>query len=226
MKVKFIHDAFVTLWHYLTRFETWWFPAIRIFGRDAHHDTIYLTRFFLTPATPWGQAYLHCFHREDLDRDPHDHPFNFWTMPFGRGYYEEVFEHVSDCLHEVYVPPWKFTLRPARHRHRILRAESGDFPLWTLVWRGPNVRKWGFWIHRVTGDSVRQFVPWKSYVHFGDGANTIGEDTYCPGAGLDLAHFMPLRVNMETDELLRATASPKGEQFIDADRYRRRHAVN
>jgi hypothetical protein len=198
-----------SLWHYLTRFDVP-FPAVRIFGRDEHHGEVYLTRFFLTPVTRWGAVYLHCFHREDLDRDPHDHPFNFWTIPLGRAYVEEVFEHVSNCLHEVTVPAWRVSLRPARHRHRILRPLKGGWPLWTLVFRGSNVRKWGFWTHADERSTKRGFVPWKEYC-YGDGgnANVQGVDASCPGlVGSYVRHAML------ADEELRDTPSRKGEQFI------------
>ncbi len=42
-------------------------------------------------STPWGGVYVHFIYREDLDRDPHDHPWTFWSMVLRGGYTEEVY---------------------------------------------------------------------------------------------------------------------------------------
>lgn len=183
--------------HYPPR---WWWPCVRIYGGAGQHATCYMTRILLGPRTPWGQLYLHIFHREDLDRDPHDHPFPFWTMPLNVDYIEEVMEHAShvvgrQCFKEVTVRRWHISYRAAEHTHRVVRTASGKWPLVTLVWRGTSARKWGFWIRGCklvpdgTGkldfvDNVnRNWIPYQQYI----GDPSIGNgssnklDEFCPG---------------------------------------------
>lgn len=175
------------LWEYLCRYETSWFPVIQIVGRDMYHGATYLTRFHLTPETRWGRLYLHRFHREDLDRDPHDHPFNFWTLPINQGYFEEVLEHAGACINTLHVPRFRWSHRPATHRHRIVLSDSGRWPLWTLVWRGPNVRDWGFWVYderaiEICNRPHRSWVRWQSYVSTDrDTSTDTALDDICPG---------------------------------------------
>lgn len=139
----------------------------------------YLTRTFLTPMTRWGCVYLHCFHRGDTDRDPHDHPFRFWTYPLNQGYTEDVFRPAEQCFTRAHVSKGKWTFRPAQHCHRVTDVDSGTFPLWTIVIRGPKVRGWGFWVYKslVSGE-VRKLLPWRKYGDWDDQTNGR-EDEHC-----------------------------------------------
>lgn len=94
-----------------------------IFAPDG---TPYMTRFWI------GRLRLHIFHSGDLDADPHDHPWDFWTFPL-TPYVEEVTEAWQDYSNETYmtakrrqvVPAWRWTFRPATHCHRVLGRFTG-----------------------------------------------------------------------------------------------------
>lgn len=136
----------------------------RIYGAGEEANTIYLTRVHLTPMTRWGRLYLHIFHRGDADRDPHDHPFDFWTFPL-TSYWEKVMDNEGELIVNK-VRRWRWTKREAEHAHRVVGPIRG-FPrklkhneqgklvgakplkqsFVTIVWRGPTFRRWGFWVH-------------------------------------------------------------------------------
>jgi len=173
----------------------WYWPVVRIFG-GSEQSTVYMTRVLLTPmlrAMPWigfkgGQYYLHVFHREDLDRDPHDHPFDFWTLPINQGYMEDVYWPSGECFTFQRVPHLRWSFRPATHCHRVVGVDR-RWPLVTIVWRSPTKRRWGFWVHerekvseRPT-DPRRSWVHWKDYIYGGESANAnvSGQDNLCPG---------------------------------------------
>ncbi len=137
----------------------------RIYGAGEDANTIYMTRVHLTPMTRWGRLYLHIFHRGDADRDPHNHPFDFWTFPL-TSYWEMVMDYEGELTVNK-VRRWRWTKREATHVHRVVgpvtrfcqhtrREVYGDGldelilgRRWfiTLVWRGPTYRRWGFWVH-------------------------------------------------------------------------------
>ena len=98
----------------------------------------YMTRIWI------GRLRLHIFHRGDLDQDPHDHPWDFWTFPL-TPYVEEVTEkrdvrvsdHVVKAVGETFdfghmeteyrterhvVMARHWTFRPAEHTHRVIGA--------------------------------------------------------------------------------------------------------
>ena len=137
-----------------------------IWGKDAEHDTPYMTRWWI------GRLRLHVFHRGDQDPDPHDHPWDFWTFPF-TPYVEEVAVYSSikaladmramhddgmtgDQINEAIergrkvgyvlirqvVPAFRLTFRPASHTHRVLgrydrRGGDGTFrPGWDPFFPG------------------------------------------------------------------------------------------
>ena len=125
----------------------------RIYGRDRMHSTCYLTRVKLTPKTRWGQLYLHVFHRLDQDRDPHDHPYDFWTFPLVT-YTEEVLEDGVVRKNRVRAFRWHF--RPAEYTHRMLGGPDGKAI--TFIWRKQTRRMWGFWVNGL------YWVPWREYL--------------------------------------------------------------
>lgn len=132
----------------------------------------YMTRYWI------GRLRLHIFYRGDLDPDPHDHPWHFWTFPL-TSYVEEVLEPILDPVYPYLmptgyrrflrvVPAWRLSFRKATHTHRVLGRYSGYVPMTvlegkiiTLVWRGPEHRKWGFLKNR---DGEWCWQPWKRYL--------------------------------------------------------------
>lgn len=167
----------------------WYFPIIRIYGGPGGGEsrTCYMTRVLLSPVICGKQLYFHIFHREDLDRDPHDHPFPFWTFPLNKGYIEELFDPQTKCFRQQRVAPWRWSYRPATHTHRVLATDNGRWPLYTLVVRGTHARSWGFWCHsseQGKNDPTRFWTRWQDYM-VGGGAHTLhpnieGRDDQCP----------------------------------------------
>lgn len=194
--------------HYPPR---WWWPVVRIYGgpEGAESRKCYMTRVLLGPATRWGQLYLHVFHREDIDRDPHDHPFAFWTMPLNCDYFEEVYEHRENntgCFKILRVPRWRISYRPAEHTHRIVNTtrRGNPWPLVTLVWRSTSVRKWGFWCHTDTDPRPRYWVHYLNYLDrgatSGPSANVPGIDEACPGHTTNLYYHTNDRIVTSMEE--------------------------
>jgi hypothetical protein len=111
---------------------------------------------------------IHYFHRADLDPDPHDHPFGFWTFPL-KSYWEEVWYPNYTTPDIRRVPAFKWSYRPARHRHRILSRTL------TIVWRDLSKpeREWFFYRDGITP------VPWRFYIELPPAQTepTSGHDT-------------------------------------------------
>jgi hypothetical protein len=127
----------------------------------------YMLRWYLRldATLPSGEAShrylrLHCILRSDNDRDLHDHPFDFTSLILKGSYREHYYDPAlgsdpSDPANHrtrVYRPGDRNTCQ-ADKAHRI---EVLDGPVWTLVWSGPRVRKWGF--HTPEG-----WVVWNQY---------------------------------------------------------------
>lgn len=87
-----------------------------------------------------GTLRIHHIMRSDLADALHDHPFDFWSIILVGSYFE-----VLKGGEVKFWPRWSFICRKAETPHRIIVDE----PVWTLVWAGPNRRKWGFWINNV-----------------------------------------------------------------------------
>lgn len=130
--------------------------------------TPYLTRVV------WGRLRLHLFHRGDVDPEPHDHPWDFWTLPLNGGYYEEVLrdgqryiqlvaglKHVkAEHAHRVLYPRWtRNNTSTVFHHDPEDRVRFGRWPIVTLVWTGRVRRRWGFWC----GEDNATWIPWRSY---------------------------------------------------------------
>ena len=126
-----------------------------IYGRDGRHSTPYLTRIFLLK-TRWGRLQFHIFHRGDEDPDPHDHPWDFWTLPL-TSYIEEV-RSTDGSITKRLVAAGRVHFRPAEFTHRLLcRAAWAGGKIYSLVWVKCPRRKWGFY-------TSRGWVPWREYV--------------------------------------------------------------
>lgn len=112
---------------------------------------VYLRRLRIAQ-TPWFALYLHFIYLPDEDRDPHDHPFTFWSLVVCGGYTERVwhrgrvaatYTHRRGSVHRM----------PRDAAHTITHLTS---PLVTLVFAGPKKQAWGFY-------TDAGFVPWQEY---------------------------------------------------------------
>lgn len=123
---------------------------------------LYMRRWRLMPAWLPGVR-LHNILVGDDDRALHDHPFSFVTIILRGGYWE----HLVDGS-RTWHGPGSILFRQAEVFHRIelgrdyiasvdfafddIAFIEGDRPAWTLVFRGPYRRQWGFltkdgWVH-------------------------------------------------------------------------------
>lgn len=104
------------------------------------------TRFYLFESLPLS-IYVHCFHTSDDDRNMHDHPWPFLTIPLSGGYWD-----VTPAGRQ-WVRRFRPTYRPAAHRHIVILDRPNT---WTLVFRFRRVREWGFW-------TDNGWLDWRSY---------------------------------------------------------------
>lgn len=119
---------------------------------------VYLRRLRIFQ-TPWFALYLHWIFLPDDDRDPHDHPFTFWSWIVRGGYTERVWrifpgKHKADWVQGE--KTWKrFSLHKMSQAeaHMIEHLKPGTI---TLVWAGRKTRDWGFY-------PESGFVPWQQY---------------------------------------------------------------
>lgn len=86
----------------------------------------------------FGRLRFHRFYRGDHDKDPHDHPWDFWTFPL-TAYVEEVTEY-SGVLEDWrgdrdlrlfrtsrrVVPAFRWSFRLATHTHKVLGRFNGE----------------------------------------------------------------------------------------------------
>lgn len=109
---------------------------------DGHSSSPYMVRYRVID-TPWFGVYLHHILRSDRERHLHDHPFSFVSVMLWGRYGEVRFSGSyldgEQKIIERRAPSICF--RSARHAHRLLLTK----PCWTLVFRGPRRRQWGFW---------------------------------------------------------------------------------
>lgn len=98
-------------------------------------DCPYLIRWRLE--TPWGSVRLHHWLSHDDDRALHDHPWDFVTFVL-RGGYTDSGKYTEEHLR---APAIKY--RSATHQHTVHPDPGG---CWTIIFTGPKVRNWGFWV--------------------------------------------------------------------------------
>jgi len=100
----------------------------------------YMVRYRLIDCK-WFGIYLHHFLAPDWSRDPHDHPVRFVSLILSGGYFEEISsrrgvfrtsEHRALSINNI----------PATRIHRIVYILPNT---WTLCFRGPRWRQWGFY---------------------------------------------------------------------------------
>ena len=106
--------------------------------------------------TPLFGIYLHHIHREDRDRDPHDHPWSFISVVLAGSYLETVWKDKMNPRSHMkrYHPRWSVRRVNRDAAHMITDISR---PLWTLVFTGPRRSDWGFWTDK------GEFVPWREY---------------------------------------------------------------
>lgn len=118
-----------------------WFNILDPYG------DLYLRRLYVI-ATPWFSVMIHWIVAPDPDRDPHDHPWSFYSFIWRGGYYEWVYpQDGRKQLHRH--ERWSGHLMRAEGVHKIEEVEEGTI---TVVITGPRRREWGFstpggWVH-------------------------------------------------------------------------------
>lgn len=116
---------------------------------------------------------LHQWLKSDDDRALHDHRADSFSLLLTGGYYE-VLTHAWEAEQiKVWYPQGSVIHRKAEQPHRV---ELEDAPIWTLWFRGPYRRDWGFycksgWKH------------WQEYVSQRDYSTPGSESTI--GKGCD-----------------------------------------
>lgn len=86
---------------------------------------------------------LHQWLRSDDDRALHDHRGDSYSVILRGGYFE-VTSHAWEPRKAKWYGPGSIVFRKADQPHRVeLKPDSG--PVWTLWYRGPFYREWGFW---------------------------------------------------------------------------------
>lgn len=118
---------------------------------------VYLRRLRVVQV-PWAGIYLHFIFEPDADRDPHNHPRQFWSMILRGSYEELVYKNVRLPERHWSVTRWRWP-RFSRHHmpldwaHRIIKIEPGTV---SLLLVGRRRQPWGFF----TADG---FVPHRQY---------------------------------------------------------------
>ena len=123
--------------------EKW--PPRRVVWQCRSARGILLVRYHLL-RTRWLTVMLHRLAASDDDRALHDHPWAFVTVLLTSGYHEHTLQG------RFWRRRFSVLSRPATWQHRLELVK----PMWSLVFRGPTVREWGFIVDRV-------WVQWKTY---------------------------------------------------------------
>jgi len=125
----------------------------------------YLHRFYLYRRAREGlkqylpSVYLHYFHRGDLDRALHNHPWSYsFSLVLTNGYMED--RHTKYGVIRRLLRPGSINFIRANDYHKValLNEKKGS---WTLFVSGPRVQDWCFW------DPSRpetKPIPWQLYV--------------------------------------------------------------
>lgn len=127
--------------------------VLRVFDIPDKNDPsrVYLKRLRILQ-TPWFGFYIHWVYLPDSDRDPHDHPWTFWSF-VARGGYTEVLTDREHPLHLRTHKRWSLHQMPTDKAHKISTLLG---PTITVLLVGRRKRDWGFW----TEDG---WVPWREY---------------------------------------------------------------
>lgn len=106
--------------------------------------------------TPFFGIYVHFIYKEDLQRDPHDHPWWFFSFIIRGGYTEEYVKspgRYEECWSEQVHKAGRVRFFPLRDAHRINSVRPNTT---SIVLVGPKVRYWGFY-------SGPKWIPWTDY---------------------------------------------------------------
>ena len=87
--------------------------------------------------TKWFSIRLHHWLAPDDDRAFHDHPWSFTTFVLKGGYTDKNPDE------EQHLKAFTIQHRDAHHKHTVVPDPGGA---WTLVFTGPKIRNWGFWV--------------------------------------------------------------------------------
>jgi hypothetical protein len=127
---------------------------------DADKPTHVYLRRFIALKTPWVGLYVHWIYTKDEDRDPHNHPFNFWSWVVRGGYEERRYWLHGEGLLKARGSTtrirkrWSLARTTRTYFHRIVALH--DTPTITVILTGRR-SKWGF----LTKDG---YVPQEEYV--------------------------------------------------------------
>lgn len=129
-----------------------WKPGI-IWGQElGDPECPYMKRWVLN----FGKFAIRLHHwiGSDDPRNFHDHAWGFWTFVLKGGYTDVTpcsqCEALEKPLPMCYVTQnehlgrFSFKYRPAHHKHTVQTDPGGA---WTILFNGPHVRKWGFWVN-------------------------------------------------------------------------------
>lgn len=143
------------------------FKSFDVFAKDGTED-VYLHRLRIVQ-TPWFGLYVHDLNLPDADPDPHDHPWNFWSLVLRGGYSEEI--HYDPLKTKVtvnngtsrvtYNRRWNRMTLHGMGRQYAHRITSVLPKTKTLVFVGRRSGEWYFWT-----DSGP--VLWSDYIKPGD----------------------------------------------------------
>lgn len=121
-----------------------------------HQGEVYLRRLRIFQ-TPWFSLYVHWIFEEDTDRDPHDHPWVFWSWVVKGGYVEEITGQFSSGLYYSEPPRvhrrWSLHKMPFDKAHKIVSVLPGTV---SVIVTGRRRRSFRFW-------TPERQVPWDEY---------------------------------------------------------------
>lgn len=109
--------------------------------------------------TPLISLYLHIWNKPDQDRDPHDHPWSFWSFVLWGGYVERLYERGWPLM-DKWRGRWTLHRMPLRLAHIVTYIKPRTM---TLVIVGPAVRRWGFWRSLAGRTGIRYWEYWEHY---------------------------------------------------------------
>jgi len=115
---------------------------------------LYLRRWHLL-TTPWFKIYLHKICQPDLDRDPHDHPWNSRVIMLHGTYEEELFDKDRNKIAIRWREALSTRALTTDTVHKITHVPA---PVWTIMITGKKKKDWGFY-------TKEGWVYWRNYLH-------------------------------------------------------------
>lgn len=131
----------------IARFLGWLVRRLKVRRIEAEDGLLYLERARLRGWMPddrrdvrWS-LYLHRFHRPDLDRALHNHPWKWAVSLVLAGGYTEEYLDSKGAQRVRRLRPWRLNILTQNSFHRITELHG---EVWTLFLTGPKVSSWGF----------------------------------------------------------------------------------